>query len=297
MRTKCLVILLTSCLFFRFSMPVLACCEGNPPGECYTCQDGVWVPYGNCWGGCDNCYSCVNCWCSCTSDCCGEWMCSTCQTCINCKCECRSTSPCCEDSDCPMCYKCGPDCECYCASSCCFDLMCLQNCNACVNCECQYQCDPDKCETCVGWPDGECKVCEGDTSKKCCPDHTCAKPCELSYGDIATCATSHDEDHECALCELTGICTGWKKREYTGNVLYTCVEPGCEGECVEDPVHCYTQYKCTFWDRIDFHYCFWLPRVKYICFDSNDIQDVCATCQKDTTDPGTKFYESSKKCN
>ena len=38
---------------------------GSAPGTCYKCQNGVWVQYGNCWGGgCPCCYLCISCWCT-----------------------------------------------------------------------------------------------------------------------------------------------------------------------------------------------------------------------------------------
>ena len=67
MTKKWITALLPCLLLFGLSVPAIACCEGQPPGECYTCEDGVWVEYGDCWGGCpDYCYQCVDCWCECT---------------------------------------------------------------------------------------------------------------------------------------------------------------------------------------------------------------------------------------
>jgi len=52
-------------LSFMFSIEALGCgCYGNPPGNCYQCVNGSWVQYGDCWGGCQCCYFCSNCWCT-----------------------------------------------------------------------------------------------------------------------------------------------------------------------------------------------------------------------------------------
>jgi len=89
-------------------------CPQPPPSGCYTCQDGVWVKYGNCWAGCPVCNSCQSCWCTwaCgTGVCCNGSCCPAGKFCINNECkDCRT------DSDCLDCQKCED--------------------NECVNCKC-----------------------------------------------------------------------------------------------------------------------------------------------------------------
>lgn len=68
MRRKPIAIFLISLSFFGVNLPAIACCEGSPPGECYVCEDGVWVQYGDCWDGCPTCYGCVSCNCQCVAE-------------------------------------------------------------------------------------------------------------------------------------------------------------------------------------------------------------------------------------
>lgn len=68
MRRKAIGIFLMSLCFSRADVPAKACCEGEPPEECYICEDGVWVQYGDCSDGCPSCYGCVNCNCQCVAE-------------------------------------------------------------------------------------------------------------------------------------------------------------------------------------------------------------------------------------
>jgi len=89
-------------LLFRLSVPAIACCEGDPPGECYVCEDGVWVwdcdAGQNCCGGscCSN-TCCNNICCSAGQNCCGVNCCSN--ICCNGTC-CAAGQICCNGSCC-----------------------------------------------------------------------------------------------------------------------------------------------------------------------------------------------------
>lgn len=98
---------LVGCLLLLcgIAVPATACCEGDPPGDCYRCEDGVWVRYGNCWEGCPDCESCHNCYCQCTSECCEDLDCGppACWNCVDCECEWDcTTGQCCDDGECVL---------------------------------------------------------------------------------------------------------------------------------------------------------------------------------------------------
>lgn len=72
MKIKSIVRLLTCLLLLSgLTVPAIACCEGEPPGDpfCFTCEDGVWVLKD--WADCGraatcgdpSCYECVSCIC------------------------------------------------------------------------------------------------------------------------------------------------------------------------------------------------------------------------------------------
>ena len=69
----------------------------SPPGpegcgDCYTCTSTGCEPYGDCWGGCPSCESCVNCYCQCNAECgCGGRTCPACKSCVGCNCELNGT--------------------------------------------------------------------------------------------------------------------------------------------------------------------------------------------------------------
>jgi len=76
MKIKSITFLLAYLLLFILAIPAIAWdCEDPKPGDCYECEDGDWVQYGDCWGwgGCPPCNSCVNCWC--------EYQCNSGQKC------------------------------------------------------------------------------------------------------------------------------------------------------------------------------------------------------------------------
>lgn len=65
MKIKPLTIFLICFLLFGINSPAIASCKGSPPGECYRCEGGVWVKYGDCLndGDCSGCEVCAYCWC------------------------------------------------------------------------------------------------------------------------------------------------------------------------------------------------------------------------------------------
>lgn len=88
-------------LLSGFAMPVMGW-ECNPQcGNCEDCVDGQCVEYGNCWGGCPDCYSCVDCYC--------EWDCSAGQTCCGGSC---CSNVCCNGVCCEEGKICCPDGSC-----------------------------------------------------------------------------------------------------------------------------------------------------------------------------------------
>jgi len=67
MKAKSITFLFAYLILLSFMLvePAMAWeCPQPKPGGCYICQDGVWVPYGNCWGGCPACSFCSSCWCT-----------------------------------------------------------------------------------------------------------------------------------------------------------------------------------------------------------------------------------------
>lgn len=107
-------------LLFRLSVPAIACCEGDPPGECYVCEDGVWIwycgPGQNCCGG-----SCYN---PATQKCCNDrfppYICGINQICCY--------GICCDEKCCKDNYI-GPVCFPYCCKS--NEICCLGVCLTC----------------------------------------------------------------------------------------------------------------------------------------------------------------------
>jgi len=91
MRRKAIpIFLLSILLLFRLNLPVVACCEGSPPGDpsCYQCQGGVWVlkPSANCGtnSDCSACYGCVSCNCQCVAEVLGVGSLLYDSSCVNC---------------------------------------------------------------------------------------------------------------------------------------------------------------------------------------------------------------------
>jgi len=341
MRIKWHDVLLIALLLFCLSVQVVATCEGDPPGTpfCYECEDGVWVlryfalcgQDSDCTGECHDGCSTTLCMCEIdASKCVGD-----CNSCLPFSGACYDNPAGCP-GDCEDCIdgSCVDE-DIYCGTGCqtCQNGTCVDNndkCDGCLKCEndecvpddskcsgCQKcitsgttgvcvddntKCNADNCETCVN---SVCKVCGGDLTKKCCPDQSCVKPCELSPPITSTCDTSHNEDYECRGCQYgTFACSTFTQREYTGNNHYTCAEPGCDGDCVDEDVHCYTEYQCEMWIIIHFADCIHNPiSKKYHCITCDPITDetcsmerVCLSCHKDPDDQGTEHKVTSKKC-
>ena len=137
MRTISISFLLSCFLLLSgLSTPAMAC---PPPdcGDCHTWDPNIkeCVPYGDCWGGCPECESCVSCYCECTSECCTDLDCEYggegCESCVDCICED-------DDSKCNSCQNCS-DGECVLkpTSECDEDSDCGNpSCNECVSCAC-----------------------------------------------------------------------------------------------------------------------------------------------------------------
>jgi len=226
MRRKAIAIFLVSLSFFRVNLPVVACCEGSPPGnpDCYKCEDGVWV---------------LEDWAEC-----GQYS--------DCKGECHGG-----------CYLC----------------TCADDDSKCASDEC---CDGTCCE-------------EG---KICCPDGSCALPCEQK------------ELHNCMASAINSICTEcymlpWYCDDTTraivsGNHSIDCWN-GCPGDCHPvDKIHCYTIYKCA--NDVDYlALCEWITvgpeeEWEWKCV-GNLLGLTCYECVQDPTDEGEKIYASSEECN
>jgi len=128
--------------------------------ECNDCfyWDWYWMeclPYGDCpYGNCPQCYTCRDCYCRCTSECCKTSHCTgECESCVSCHCVD-------DDSKCTGCCICTGG-ECVDDDSGCNTAGCYE----CESCGCEYQCDPN--ETC----------CDGT----CCPDGCCESEEEYPF--------------------------------------------------------------------------------------------------------------------
>ncbi len=110
--------LLLICFLLLFCLTSRATATPPPCPDCYYWDSGEagCVPYGDCWGGCPNCESCVNCYCHCTSECCEDSHCSGCCTCSGCSCVDN-------DANCSQ-----------------------ENCYDCNDCGCEYRCDLNNCQ-------------------------------------------------------------------------------------------------------------------------------------------------------
>ena len=261
MRVKSKTIFLAYLLLLSILVaPAIACPPPDCP-DCYYFDGDDCVSYGNCWGGCPDCHSCVNCWCE--DDCSGG------QTCCG--------GSCCDSAICKTCVNgvCEWDCS-------------LDNCEQCANGSCESYCDSNICEICDGT--GWCLVCGGDPDQICC-DGTCTPKCEDST--YSPCDTSNNENYQCPGCagSISGpTCFDFKMREYTGNLGHRCTG-GCPGDCGPYPdVHCYTEYKCRE-DLIRPGVCGEKEGAPMglACLEAGTYF-WCIPCKKDTADPGEKFY-------
>ena len=183
MTKKWIAVLLTSVLLFRLTVPAIAC----PPLQCPDCtyeHYGECVPYGDCWGGCPSCESCVECYCDCIAECgCEGKTCPTCESCVACSCECtaecgcegKTCSGCCtcqncscepDNGECGNCQECNANCDCVkkAGAECEDNSDCEPEEYCCVwppNCECY--CDVGSCWEMRYFPalEEECDECEG----------------------------------------------------------------------------------------------------------------------------------------
>jgi len=215
MKIKSITFLLASLLLFTLTIPAIACdCEGDPPGECYKCQDGDWVQYGDCWfwGGCPDCESCEDCWCSCTSECCGDSYCPDCYTCVGCHlCVCLAECGCLGyscSSECEECENC--ECQLKAGAQCKTSLNCPM-CYDCIDCKCEYRCESGECcdeaeDMCIDscTEDGQCDYGELPIAYANCPSFQDPITNKCNEGEDALCDYVVDialNDAQCASCE------------------------------------------------------------------------------------------------
>lgn len=157
MRTEYSVFLVIL-LLFRLGVPAIACCEGDPPGECCVCEDGVWVwncgPGQNCCGG-----GC------CSNTCCNDTCCAGGQSCCGSVCYNTATQQCCMDRFPP--YICGIKQIC-CKGICCDEKCCRDDCIAGI-------CFPYCCKS----------------NELCCLGICLTCPTQSAYGLTALCGTDY----------------------------------------------------------------------------------------------------------
>ena len=178
MTKKWIAVLLTCLLLFGLSIPAIACCEGEPPGnpDCYKCEDGAWVlkDWAEC--GTDS---------HCTGDCHGD--------CVDCECEDDDTEctgcDVCEDGecvwDCPQDYSCC-DTTCYDpdVKKCCTDSVPYYLCNldqiCCYGICCEAQC-------CWYFSNGTLVPYCCESGGICCIDECLTCPTQSASGVAAYC--------------------------------------------------------------------------------------------------------------
>jgi len=158
------VVFLTCLLFFGFASSAMGwedcgeCCEWDPDVE-----DCVTI------GGCPACYSCLNCNCECTSECC-------------------------DDSACGPCQECNLD-TCYC------DDICIE-CEECVEDNC-ISCGALGKVCCEGWCEEPCEEEDDETMCSSANDEECIKcvgilgGCSSHYTHIYTNATTYSCNGGC----------------------------------------------------------------------------------------------------
>jgi len=192
-------------------------------GDCERWNGDQCVPYGNCEGGCPNCYACAGCWCECASECCGDSDCGepNCWSCVNCGCENQCTGSCqsCVDGSCKVCGG-DPD---------------------------QICCDGGCRPKCHEWDD--------ETSCSSANDEPCVA-CVGIFGDCSTYATwvyTNAVTHGCS-----GGCLGdchdvekpvcYRLYKCGSYIHYVFAECGTGGE-IPGPLDCYSQevmpWSCT----------------------------------------------------
>ena len=260
MRMKWFFVLPIAWLLFSLCVPVVATCEGDPPGTpfCYKCEDGAWVlqSYAQCGQDSDctgECHDgCPPPTCVCEID--ASKCIGTCKSCLafsgvcyddpaECPGECDwCTDGECEDvdgycDDCETCLNgsCDPDCdpaeqEC-CNDTCCDIGNCCNNTTCCPNSD--DVCCTDSGSYCCEF-DETC--CQGSccTTGQCCDDGTCVSSCPTGECcDDGKCESSCPTGKCCD----DGVCVGIA--ECSGS---TCCDDGvCEAlegceSCIDDVV-------------------------------------------------------------
>jgi len=239
------------------------CCGVN--NECCRsriCCNGKCCPYGRC---------CANKCCYNGPYCCGETCCQRPEYCCNGRC-CNAAEPCCGDTVCCAADKC-------CGRTCC-DRNKEEECCDELTC---YRPDIPWEEQCCH--DGQGTICPKNT--ECCLDGTCATECELQE-DTATCS---GETQRCPTCGY--VCEEHYTITYTGNSIYSCMEPGCPGDCQDDDeVICSIITRCQQYMIAD-QYC-----DHYFTKDCLPAPGTsgCARCQKSTSFEPQEVKVPSKKC-
>ena len=270
-----------------------------PCPDCYYWNGSSCVPYGNCWGGCPECESCVNCYCDCTSECCDDSDCTGCESCVDCACvddddNCTGCEDCvsgsCEDNDlncssidCETCNEgvCEDECPAlgeYCwYGDCveCIDVLDCELCYVCIHHECVHPCD-------------ECYY------PKYCGSACACVECYPGTDDTTTCSSGLSSD-DCTGCTEWPIspCSGREKVVYTNNTLTTCTGP----DCGSVDVLCYTTYECEAEGWIPFLWCKYnVPGPNTCSFDiEHPVGPGCWSCviDEESADP---TYEPQGDC-
>jgi hypothetical protein len=134
------------------------------------------------------------------------------------------------------------NCE-FCLSGTCIDRCpLLGQCKKCDGCGgCVTTCHPELCEECVN---NECKVCGGDTNKKCCGGE-CKDKCKIIDGEDCDpffidnpCSTT------CVIGPDDGLCGFASMTEWSGITEKICNPEGCPGDCHHDTDWCSKTYAC-----------------------------------------------------
>jgi len=278
------IVLVLFCLLIMLGLSSRSTATPPPCPDCeyWSFIEERCIPYGDCWGGCTNCKTCVDCWCRCLAECCFDAHCSGCCKCSGCQCV----------DDTPSCFG---------------------GCYACIGCGCIYQCDPDNCQICVDnvcenrctQDPASCDECDGvgncvsacDPNTQVCCDGTCTDKCENTE-PTGHCDTSHNGEYQCVGCVgvppfTSAECGDFEIRVYTGNINHHCTG-GCPGDCQEqDPVHCYTMYEC--WPYSEQESLCILGGESTICFPAGELL-TCLGCKKKLFDDGEPEYVTHWAC-
>jgi hypothetical protein len=242
MSMKFYVVLLIVLLLFCLSVPVIATCEGDPPGNpyCYECDDGVWVL--KVWANCGQ-----------DSDCTGEchggrytYLCTCSDDQRKCTGECHTCSAgsCTDDNN-----KCGGECG-NCVNGLC-DGCNANNCEECKFGLCVSRCDWRNCYACNGsgtcvYQCTSCELCaSGGICVDCDSDIT--SPCSWTYPPVQSgCPGQTVDDLSCHPLDIGKSCH-WVITDIIQ--LWNDVCPCCTLDttsCVElTPWKCDNEFKIT----------------------------------------------------